>query len=176
MTTETISDVTEHMSSIDTLRLVYGQRRYAVASLLLFPLLAIFYAWAAQVLLVGPQGLSLLLEPDVITVIVVLAFVFAVTVPLQVYAARVAAAGARQVGGTILGVLTGTASMSCCAPVLLPAVLSLIGFSGTTILSVNLTIHRYFVPLAVLGIILLGSSMVSTVSSLGRACLLRSGN
>lgn len=54
---------------------------------------------------------------------------------------------------------------------MLPAALSPIGASGTTILSFTLTVHRYFVPLALLGIILLSYSMVSTVSSLGRACL-----
>ena len=31
-------------------RLVCGQRRYAAAAVLLFPIVCIFYAWAGQVL------------------------------------------------------------------------------------------------------------------------------
>jgi hypothetical protein len=67
----------------------------------------------------------------------------------------------------VLGVLIGTASMSCCAPVILPTLLSLVGFSGTAILSVNLTIHRFFVPLALLAALLLAYSIGSTLSSAG---------
>jgi hypothetical protein len=155
---------------IDALRLVLGQRRYAAAALLLFPIGAIFYAWAAQVLIVDRWSLSLLIEPDVMVAIVFLASLLAISLPLQVYALRRAVAGASEAGSSMLGLLVGTASMSCCAPVLLPALLSLIGFSGTTILSVNVTIHRYFVPLAALSAVLLGYSILSTASSLGRTC------
>lgn len=153
---------------VEALWLVYRQPAYTLAALLLFPLAAIFYAWAGEVLIVSTHGPSILIEPDVITAIVVLAILVSLSLPLQVYAARLAVGRAAHVGGTGLGVLVGTASMSCCAPVLLPAVLSLIGFSGTTILSVNLTVHRYFVPLAMLGALLLGYSVVATATSVAR--------
>jgi hypothetical protein len=156
---------------LDVLRLVFRQPGYALAALLLFALVGVFYAWAAQVLIVGPRGLSVLVEPDVIATIVLLAALFAVTVPLQVYAAGLAMAGIRRTGGTLLGLVVGTVSMSCCAPVLLPGLLSLAGFSGTAILSLNVGIHRYFVPLALLGAILLVYSALSTVSSLSRVCV-----
>lgn len=152
------------------LHLVYRQPRYLLAALLLFPIMAIFYAWAGQVLDFGSRGPSLLIEPDVIAAIVVLAALFAVSLPLQIFAFRLAVAGARQAGGTVLGALVGTVSMSCCAPVLLPALLSLLGFSGTAILSVNVTVHRYFVPLAMVAIALLGYSLLATAASLGRTC------
>jgi hypothetical protein len=155
---------------IDALRLVFGRWRYATAALLLVPLVAIFYAWSAQVIIVDRRGVSMLIEPDVMVAIAILAFLLAVSLPLQVYALRLAIAGVREAGSSILGLLVGTASMSCCAPVLLPAVLSLIGFSGTTILSVNVGIHRYFVPLAALSAVLLGYSVLATASSLGHAC------
>jgi hypothetical protein len=156
---------------IDALRLVFGHRRYTAAALLLFPLVAIFYAWSAQVLIVDRRSVSLLIEPDAMVAIVILASLLAVSLPLQVYALRLVVGGVRETGSSILGLLVGTASMSCCAPVLLPAVLSLIGFSGTAILSVNISIHRYFVPLAALSAMLLGYSVLSTASSLGRACV-----
>lgn len=154
------------------LRAVYATWPSRAAAVLLFAVVALFYAWAAQVLLLGHGGLSVLVEPDVIAAIGLISALLAVSLPVQLHAFRLAAAGIEQTGGTLLGALTGTASMSCCAPVLLPAVLSLLGFSGTSILSVNLTIHRYFVPLAALSAVLLGYSLISTLSSLSRACML----
>jgi hypothetical protein len=157
---------------IDALRLVFGRWRYTAVALLLVPVVAFFYAWSAQVVVVDRRGVSMLIEPDVMAAIVILTFLLATSLPLQLYALRLAVSGMSEAGSSILGLLVGTASMSCCAPVLLPAVLSLIGFSGTTILSVNVSIHRYFVPLAALSAVLLGYSVLSTASSLGHSCAL----
>jgi len=154
------------------IRLVYGQRGYAAGALLLFPVVFIFYVWAGQVLIVGRGDLSILLEPDIIIAAAVLSALFALSLPLQVYAMSLALVGTRQTGGTVLGLVVGSVSMSCCAPVILPALLSLIGFTGTTILSVNLTVHRYFVPLALLGVMLLTYSLFSAATALGRTCVL----
>jgi len=160
---------------IAALRLVYSHPGYVLAAVLLFPAVALFYAWAAQVLIVDSAGISWLLEPDFIAAILILSALIAMSLPLQVCAARLSAGQLEGTGSGVLGILAGTASMSCCAPVILPAILSLLGFSGTAILSVNLTIHRYFLPLALLGIVLLGYSIVSTASSLGRSCIVESG-
>ena len=154
------------------IRLVFGQRSYAAAAALLFPIVFIFYVWAGQVLIIGRQGLSILLEPDVIMAAAVLAALFVLSLPLQIYAVRLALVGARQPGSTVLGLVVGSVSMSCCTPVILPAVLSLIGLSGTTILSINLAVHRYFVPLALLGALLLTYSVISTGASLAQTCVL----
>lgn len=164
---------TEAQSSpmIDALNLVYRRPAYLGAAALLFILVATFYAWAAQVLILDRHGISLLIEPSVIAAIAVLATLFALSLPLQLYAVRTAMLSADSASGTLLGVLVGTASMSCCAPVLLPALLSLVGVSGATILSVNLAIHHYFVPLALLSSLLLGYSVISTASSLARTCV-----
>jgi len=156
----------------DVFEIVFSRRPYVVAGLVVFPLTALFYAWAAQVLIIDTSGVSWLVEPDVIVAIVILAGLMAVTIPLQIYAAHLLVVQATSVGSAAFGVLIGTASMSCCAPVILPALLSLLGFAGTTILSVNLEIHRYFIPLALLGAILLSYSAVSTAASLGRVCRL----
>ena len=156
---------------IDALSLVFVRRNALVTTAVLFVLVTLLYAWAGQVLIVGPDGVSILIEPTIIAAAVILGLLFAISIPLQVYALRMAALESRSAGGSVLGLLVGTASMSCCAPVLLPAVLSLVGFSGTAILSVNLTIHRYFVPLALLGAMLLGYSIISTAASLGRTCM-----
>ena len=95
---------------------------------------------------------------------------FGFELPLLVYAARLAVATASQTGGSALGAIIGTASMTCCAPVILPSILSFLGFSGTTILSVNLTLNRFWLPLAVAGVILLAYSLLSVIQSLEMAC------
>lgn len=159
---------------VAALRLVYSRPGYVLAALLIFPAVTLCYAWAAQVLIVGSGGVSLLVEPDFSAAILILAALIAISVPLQVYTARLSVAQVEGAGTGVLGLLAGTASMSCCAPVILPAILSLVGFSGTAILSVNLTIHRYFLPLALLGVVLLGYSILSTTASLGRSCAVES--
>lgn len=159
---------------IDGLRLVYGRRGYVAAAIALFPTALIFYAWAGQVLIVAAGGVSYLIQPDVIVAVVVLAALLALSLPLQVYALKLAMASALQVGGSVVGTVIGTASLGCCAPVILPSLLSLLGLSGTTILSVNITVHRYFVPLALLSMLLLGYSIVSTAESLAETCVVDS--
>lgn len=154
------------------LDIVYRQPRYVVLAAVLFSVMAIFYLWSSQVLLIANGSVSFLVEPPFIAAALVLAALFALTLPMQVYAVRLAAASAPQTGGTVLGAVLGTASMTCCAPVLLPSLLSLLGFSGTTILGINGVLHRYWLPLATLGIILLAYSFVSVVQGLNRECAL----
>jgi hypothetical protein len=155
---------------IVALRLVYGRPVYSVSAAMLFVAVLVFYLWSGQMLLVSESGLALLVQPDLMVASIILATLFAVSLPLQVYALRLAITGVRQTGGTILGVVIGGVSINCCTPVLLPALLSLAGFSGTNILSVNLTVHRYLVPLTLLGALLLAYSVVSTATSLAGTC------
>ena len=94
--------------------------------------------------------------------VLVLAVLFGLLVPLQVAAvtkARSAAATAGGLFGTVFGVL----SMSCCAPLILPALLSFVGFSGMTLLQVNITVHEWATPLtmASIGFMLLAIGLVS---------------
>ena len=76
---------------------------------------------------------------------VVLAVLFEMLLPLEVAAigkARSAAGSAAGLFGTVFGIL----SMSCCAPLILPALLSFVGFSGMTLLQVNITVHEWVTP------------------------------
>jgi hypothetical protein len=155
---------------MDALGLVYRQPRYLLLAAVLFAVMAIFYLWSSQVLLIANGSISFLVEPPFIAAALVLAFLFALTLPMQVYAVRLAATSAQRTGGTVLGAVLGTASMTCCAPVLLPSLLSLLGFSGTSILGINGMLHRYWLPLATLGIILLAYSLFSVVQGLNREC------
>src|SRR5947209_673831 len=153
-------------------RLVYSRPWNALLALVAGVAMALFYLWSSQVLVVSGHGVSFLVERRFIAAALILALLFGLVVPLLVYAARLAAASASQAGGTALGAIFGTASMTCCAPVILPAILSLLGFSGTTILRVNQTVNRFWLPLAVAGIILLAYSLISVVQSLDLECRL----
>jgi len=152
------------------LRLVYRSPWNVLLALAAFVAMTLFYLWSSQVLVVGRQGVSFLVQKQYIAAALIMALLFGLVVPLLVYAARLAAYTTSQTSGTALGAVFGALSMTCCAPVILPAILSLLGFSGTTILSLNLTLNRFWMPLAVAGIILLTYSSVSVVQSLNREC------
>ena len=96
--------------------------------------------------------------------ITILAILFGLLLPLEVTAlgrARVRA-GAAGAGG-FFGPVFGIVSMSCCAPLLAPALLSFVGFSGTTLLNVNATLHELSMPLtlASVGLMLLSIGLIS---------------
>lgn len=150
--------------------LVYRRPAYVLLAVGAFAVSLFFYLWSSQVITVGPYGLAVLVEVPFMAAAAVLAVLFGLTLPLQIYAIRAAASATAATGGTVLGVLAGTASMSCCAPVIFPALLSLLGFSGTSILGLNGLLHRYWLPLATLGIILLAYSLLSTVGALEAPC------
>lgn len=154
------------------LRLVYRSPWNVLLALAAFVAMAVFYLWSSQVLIVGRHDVSFLPETQFIAAALVMALLFGLELPLLVYAARLAAASASQTGGTALGAMFGTASMTCCAPVILPAILSLFGFSGTTILRLNQAVSRFWLPLAVAGIILLSYSLLSVLQSLDLECRL----
>src|SRR5438105_13325958 len=94
--------------------------------------------------------------------VVVLSLLFGLLLPLQV-AAVVKARSAAGTAGGVLGTAFGVLSMSCCAPLILPALLSFIGFSGMTLLQVNVTVHEWATPLTIasIGFMLLAIGLVS---------------
>ncbi len=151
-------------------RTVVGQPAYVALGALSFIALTLLYLWSSQVLIVNAGGISLLVEPSFVVAAIVMSSIFGVLIPLQAYAVRRAKILTAQTGGTALGALLGMTSMSCCAPVLLPSFLSLLGFSGVTILSVNLQVHRFWLPLATVSTVLLAFSLLSTVRSLEETC------
>jgi hypothetical protein len=156
------------------LRTVGRQPPYLALGFTSFAALVLLNLWSSQVLVIGKQSVSVFVEPLFIIAALLMSLLFGVLVPLEIYAFRTASALAAQTGGTALGALVGVASMTCCAPVLLPSVLSLLGFSGVTILGLNATLNRFWVPLATLSIILLIYSLVATIRSLEAPCRLGS--
>ena len=155
---------------MNALCLVYRSPWYVLSALTAFCAVTALYLWASQVLILDRRGVSILIEPGFIIAALIMAVLVGLALPMQFYAFRLAAATASQGGGTALGLVFGTASMTCCAPVILPSVLSLLGFSGTSILSFNGAVHRYWLPLATLSVILLSYSLVSVINSLNLEC------
>ena len=105
--------------------------------------------------------------------LIVVAILFGALLPLEVTAlskAR-AAAGVGSAGG-VLGPVFGIVSMSCCAPLLAPALLSFVGFSGTTLLNVNATLHELSTLLTVVSIALLLVSIVLVSRTVTAVCAL----
>ncbi|MGH2448151.1 MAG: hypothetical protein ACRDFS_06055 [Chloroflexota bacterium] len=130
---------------------------------------ALLELWSSQVLTFAPAPV-LLVEPAFIAAAIVISLLFALLVPLQVYAIRLSAQA--HAGSAIGGLLVGTASMTCCAPVLLPSLLSLVGFTGTQLLEFNSLLHQYWLVLATLSVILLSYSIYSVSQSVDRKCSL----
>ncbi len=105
--------------------------------------------------------------------LIFVAIPFGALLPLEVTAlskARVAA-GVGSAGG-VLGPVFGIVSMSCCAPLLAPALLSFVGFSGTTLLNVNATLHELSTPLTLASIALLLLSIVLVSRTITAVCAL----
>jgi len=61
-------------------------------------------------------------------------------------------------------------SVSCCAPLLIPSLLSFLGFSGTALVSFNLTVRDYMGQLALLSIALMIGSLLLVARTVTAAC------
>ena len=84
----------------------------------------------------------------------VLAGVVRHPLPLEVAAIAKARSAASTAGG-LFGTVFGVLSMSCCAPLILPALLSFLGFSGMALLQVNVTVYEWTTPLTLASIVLM---------------------
>lgn len=162
------------MRHVDTaLRLVFRGRGYVVAAVATTLIMGAFYAWAGQLVTFYPDG-SVYVDPDPahLAALAALALLTGLVLPVQVFAARRGAWGVRQAGTGVMGLVAGIGSLTCCSPLLIPAVLALVGFSGTTLLTVNATLYRYFAPLALTGAAFLLLSFAFSVRDITRACAL----
>jgi hypothetical protein len=155
------------------LRLVFGHRAYILGTLAATVLTAALYAWAGQIVTWYPDGTTYVdTEPTHLGALLALSLLMGLVLPMQAYALRRAAWGLRQGGTGLLGFVAGLSSLTCCSPLLVPAVLSFAGFSGSALLTLNTTLYRYFVPLAALSAAFLLLSLVLTARDITRACAL----
>jgi hypothetical protein len=155
--------------------LVYRDFRNALAAVVLFGVMTLLLLWTGNVVSFSQSQWHLVPNVSYIASSLLIGALFGCAVPMQVVATRLAAATAASTGGTVLGAVAGTASLTCCAPVVLPSVLSLVGFSGTEILSVNSVLHRFWLPLTTLSVVLLSLSLYSVAQSLQVRCVVPAG-
>jgi hypothetical protein len=119
--------------------------------------------WSGGFLVYYPSaGWDFYASPQELVTVIVLSVLFGVLLTLQVAAVAKARSAAATTGG-ILGTVFGVLSMSCCAPLIAPALLSFVGFSGMTLLQVNITVHEWATPLTIgsIGFMLLAIVLVS---------------
>lgn len=159
------------MVAKDSLVEVYRQRSYQLAAIISAATMIILLAWSSQIVTVFPRG-GLFVDADALTLasIAVAAGLMGVTLPLHWYAWRRSRVVAPASGIGLIGTLFSVGSLSCCAPLLLPAVLSLLGFSGSTLLAFNLRLHQLRLPLTALAIAFLLVSLGIGLRNVTRSC------
>jgi len=108
-------------------------------------------------------------EPIELLSILALSALFGLLVPLQVAAIAKARAALGAAGG-LAGTLVAVAGVSCCAPLLLPAVLSFIGFSGTALLGFNASVRSLAGPLTLVSVVLMLTSIGLVSRTITAAC------
>ena len=152
-------------------QLVFTQWRYRLAGTLTVVLAAALFMYAGQIVTFYSDGSVYVdAEPTHLAVLALLSLLMGLVLPMHVYALRRAAWGFRQGSTGVAGFITGLSSLSCCSPLILPTILSFAGFSGTSLLTMNYTLYRYFLPLAVLSMVFLLLSLLFAARDVTRAC------
>jgi hypothetical protein len=152
---------------------VYRQRTYQLAAIIAAAGMAILLIWSSQIMTVFPQG-GVFLDVDAFTLVSIglAASLMGITLPLHWFAWRRTRAVVPASGLGLVGTLFSVGSLSCCAPLLLPGVLSLLGFSGSTLLLFNLRLHQLRLPLTVLALAFLLVSLWIGLRNVTRSCRL----
>lgn len=117
-----------------------------------------------------PEGPFIEFNPVRLTTLVALVILSGLVVPMQIFAIQKARAGLKDSSSGVGGLFVGIATMSCCTPLLLPALLSFIGFSGTQLLFLNMTLRQYVLPLSIMSVALLLMSLFLVSRSVVSAC------
>jgi len=131
--------------------------------------MGLLLVWGSGLLAHYPTGWVVIADPEEMATLAVLSVLFGVLVPLEV-AAVTKARSVVGVAGGLAGTLTGILSVSCCAPLLIPTLLSFVGFSGTALVTFNLAVRDYLGPLAVLSVVLMVLSIVLVARTINAVC------
>jgi hypothetical protein len=132
--------------------------------------MALLLVWSSGLLTQYPTGWEVTASPQEILTVVAIALLFGLLVPLEISALTKARNAVGTVGG-VAGAVTGILSLSCCAPLLIPSLLSFVGFSGTALVAFNLTVRDYLGPLAMLSAALMAGSVLLVSRSITSACV-----
>lgn len=135
----------------------------------------VLFAWSGEIVTRSPVGgLFWDLRVDRVAAVAALSVAFGVVSPLQLDVVRRARASsrARRLAGLAGSAVPGVAALSCCSPMLVPAVLSALGTSGSTMVTVNVATQRLFLPLAGVSLLLMTAAGIAAVRNMQSACAL----
>ena len=155
---------------LDAIKIVFAERKYLVIGVVTASGFAALFIFGTGFVAFFPQSTYIELDKAGVirlATLVILVILAGLVLPMQIYALKKAKAvmGSSK-GTTVSSFIVGLSTMSCCAPFLLPALLSFIGFSGVQILTLNITIRQYLVPLSALSIGLLLVSLFMVARSI----------
>ncbi len=177
------------------LQIVYGERPYQVAAVLLGLLAAAGVSWAMQVVSYFPRnGLFWDVTPLRLIQVLTLAGSLGLMVPMQVYVLRKGKRSDTSTPGDFkmheereasswlrsfvpglsggLGAVSGIVCLTCCAPLLLPALLALLGASGSLILTLNTRLVQWSGPLFLGSLLFCGITLLLLAHNVTAACVL----
>ena len=159
---------------IAAFREVFGKPGYLALGTVVALLSAILLAWSGQVVTVFPQG-GVYFDAGTVSLVGlgVAAILLGLTLPLHWYAWR-RARRSRTAGGVgIVGAIFSVGSLSCCAPLLVPGLLSLVGFGGADLLTLNIRLHQLRGPLTLVAIVFLLASLAMALQQVAASCKTR---
>lgn len=150
--------------------IVFQDVRYTTLGLITALFFGGVFVFSSGMVTFFPEGPFIEFNPLRLITLAALVILSGLVVPIQVFAIQKARAGLKGSSSGIGGLFVGIATMSCCTPLLLPALLAFIGFSGTQLLFFNMTLRQYVLPLSILSVALLLVSLLLTSRSVVAAC------
>ncbi len=178
------------------LQIVYRERPYQAAAVLLGILAAAGFSWATQLVSYFP-GSGLFWDITLLRLIqvLVLAGSLGLLVPMQIYVLRKGKRSGTSIPGDLktyegreasssrlrsfvpgfsggLGSVLGIACLTCCAPLLLPALLVLFGASGSFILTLNTRLVQWSGPLFLGSLLFCGVALLLQAQNVTAGCAL----
>lgn len=158
------------MSILQAVSLVFYDKKNIIIGFLAALFFGTVFVLSSGMVTFFPEGPFIELQPVRLATLFALIFLSGLVVPMQLFAIRKAKSGLKTSASGFGGILTGIATMSCCTPLLLPAILSFLGFSGTQLLFFNMTIRQYILHLSFLSVALLFVSLLMVSRSVVASC------
>lgn len=159
------------MSTVfQAMNIVFQDIKYIILGSVAALLFGAVFVFSSEMVTFFPEGPFIEFNPLRLTTLLALIILSGLVVPMQVFAIQKARAGLKNSSSGIGGLFVGIATMSCCTPLLLPALLSFIGFSGTQLLFLNITLRQYVLPLSILSVALLSISLFLISRSVVATC------
>lgn len=155
-----------------SMTIVFQEVKYTISGLIVALFFGAVFVFSSGMLTFFPEGPFIEFNFIRIATLLALIILSGLVVPMQVFAIQKAKAGLKSSSSGIGGLFVGIATMSCCTPLLLPALLSFIGFSGTQLLFFNITIRQYVLPLSLFSVGLLFISLLMISRSVVASCRL----